>query len=248
MGDLSARHLRAAGIGELSVVNRTHVRALELAARLGGRALPWEELDQLLARVDIVLCSTGASQPLIAAEQVARAMRARKGRWLFFIDIAVPRAVAAEVGRMENVYLYDVDALDKVVDANRQDRARAAARAETMVERALRRFSAQERAFTVVPTIKQLRTHFLTVAQGEAERALRKWQPVGAAERQQVHALAEAIVNKLLHAPLTRLKREAGDGGDSELAAAAQALFDLTLDEDTDNNVVGLPARDQAER
>jgi glutamyl-tRNA reductase len=98
MGDLSARHLKAAGISELSVVNRTEARAVELAAKLGGRAAPWDQLDQLLAKVDIVLCSTGATEPILRRDRVAKVMRARKGRWLFLIDIAVPRDVEPDVG------------------------------------------------------------------------------------------------------------------------------------------------------
>src|SRR4029079_16760272 len=93
-------------------------RADELAARLDGTAYDWEELDRLLCEVDIVLCSTGASEPVLRRERVGKAMRQRRGRWLFLIDIAVPRDVEPEVGRIENVYLYDVDALDKVVRAN----------------------------------------------------------------------------------------------------------------------------------
>src|SRR5581483_1398685 len=87
MGDLSARHLKAAGIGKLHVVNRTHARAVELAERLGGAPAPWDDLDKLLAAVDIVLCSTGAAEPVIREARVREVMRARKGRWLFFIDI-----------------------------------------------------------------------------------------------------------------------------------------------------------------
>src|SRR5439155_21840448 len=111
MGDLSARHLQAAGIGELWVVNRTEARAQELAARLHGQAAPWSELDKLLAKVDIVLCSTGAQEPVLSKKMIAQVMRARKGRWLFLIDIAVPRDVEPGVGDVENVYLYDVDGL-----------------------------------------------------------------------------------------------------------------------------------------
>ena len=139
MGDLSARHLKAAGIGELTVVNRTQPRAVELAEKLGGRAAAWDELDRLLAKVDIVLCSTGATEPILHKERVAKVMRARKGRWLFFIDIAVPRDIDPAVGSVENVYLYDVDALERVVAQNRAQRATEAREAEAMVDAELKR-------------------------------------------------------------------------------------------------------------
>lgn len=227
MGDLSARHLKAAGIAELIVCNRTQARAAELAARLGGRAAPWEELDRLLTRVDIVICSTGAAEPVVRRERVARVMRARRGRWLFFIDIAVPRDVEPEVGGVENVYLYDVDALEQVVEQNRAGRRREADQAIAVIDDELGRFQALEQSLGVVPTIKLLRQRFLDVAKAEAERTLGKLQSASERDRQQVRILAEAIVNKLLHTPLTVLKREAAANPESELADMVRALFDL---------------------
>jgi glutamyl-tRNA reductase len=226
MGELSARHLRAARIGELCVVNRTQARAVELAAKLGGQAAPWDDLDKLLARVDIVLCSTGASEPVLRRDRIERAMRLRKGRFLFLIDIAVPRDVEPEVGAIENVFLYDVDALDQVVQQNRAQRRSEAAAGEEMVEAELKRFVEHEQSLGVVPTIKLLRGRFLEVARAEVERTLGKLS-TSERDRQVIEAMAEAIVNKLLHVPLTKLKEEARDNPDSELAATVRALFDL---------------------
>ncbi len=224
MGDLSARHLKAAGIGELSVVNRTESRAVELAAKLGGRAAPWDDLDRLLTKVDIVLCSTGATEPVLRRDRVARAMRARKGRWLFFIDIAVPRDVEPDVGSVENVYLYDVDALERVVAQNRAARASEADEAEAMVDAELKRHHEHELSLGAVPTIKLLRARFLEVALAEVERTAAR---VGDKDRAAMQAMAEAIVNKLLHVPLTKLKKEAAERPESELPALVRALFDL---------------------
>jgi glutamyl-tRNA reductase len=215
MGALSARHLQSGGIGELCVVNRTRPRADALAQQLGGKSAAWEELDALLARADIVICSTGAAEPIIGRARVEKAMKARKGRWLFFIDIAVPRDVEREVGNLENVYLYDVDALEEVVAANRAVRAREADEAEKMVLEEVRRFAALERTAGVVPVIKALRAHFLQIAVAEAERCKGD------------RALAEAIANKLLHPALTALKRDDGE----RLAEALVELFGLTPEE-----------------
>jgi glutamyl-tRNA reductase len=232
MGDLSARHLKAAGIGHLHVVNRTHARAVELAERLGGKPAPWEELDRLLQQVDIVLCSTGAAEPVIREQRVRDAMRARKGRWLFFIDIAVPRDVESNVGAIENVYLYDVDALEEVVARNRAGRAREAEQAEALVADELRRFHAQERTQGVVPTIKALRAHFLDVAQAEAQRIAARMQSASDKDRALLQQLAEAVVNKLLHPPLTRLKREAQDSPEGGvLCVAVRELFEIEVAE-----------------
>jgi glutamyl-tRNA reductase len=225
MGDLSARHLKAAGIGEMTVTNRTLARAVELAERLGGKAAPWEELDRLLTKVDIVLCSTGATDPVIRRDRVEKAMRARKGRWLFFIDIAVPRDVDPAVGAVENVYLYDVDALEKVVQAARAGRQKEALEAEALVESELKRLREIEQSLGVVPTIKLLRTRFLEIAQAEVQRSANKLS--SERDLQAAQAIAEAIVNKLLHQPLTKLKQEARNNPDTELAAMVRALFDL---------------------
>jgi glutamyl-tRNA reductase len=241
MGDLSARHLKAAGIGELSVVNRTQARAVELAERLGGRAAAWDELDRLLTKVDIVLCSTGAAEPILRKDRVAKAMRVRKGRWLFFIDIAVPRDVDPEVGSVENVYLYDVDALERVVAQNLSQRAGEAVEAEAMVDAELKRYHEHELSLGAVPTIKLLRGRFLEIAMAEVERSAAR---AGGGDRAAMQAMAEAIVNKLLHVPLTKLKKEAADHPESELPALVRALFDLHTGH-TEEIRVDLDANDQ---
>ena len=228
MGDLSAKHLKAASVNDLHVVNRTPGRAEELAARLGGRAHPWEELDRLLQRADIVLCSTGATEPVIRSDRVERVMKVRRGRWLFFIDIAVPRDVEPEVGELENVYLYDVDALEQVVANNLEGRQREADVAGLLVEEELRRHLDREQALGAVPTIKLLRARFVEVATQEVERTLAKLSSTSERDRQLVSQLGEAIVNKLLHAPLSQLKRETKRGpSNDELAALVRQLFDL---------------------
>ena len=230
MGDLSARHLRAAGVERLVVVNRTRARADELANRLDGVAHDWSELDRLLTEVDIVLCSTGASEPVLRADRVGKAMRARRGRWLFLIDIAVPRDVEPEVGNIENVYLYDVDALDKVVQANLDGRAREAGKAEELVETEVQRFHAAERTQGVVPTIKALRSRFHDVATAEAERVLGRLESASERDRDLVRHLAEAIANKLLHEPTTLLKREAAETDAAPLVDAVTRLYRLPAD------------------
>jgi glutamyl-tRNA reductase len=229
MGALSARHLQSSGIGELHVVNRTLARGESLAAQLGGKAAPWEELDALLGRVDIVICSTGASEPVIARARVEKVMKARRGRWLFFIDIAVPRDVEPAVGELDNVYLYDVDALEEVVARNRAARAGEADQAEAMVRDEVRRFLLMERTAGVVPVIKAVRARFHEVAHAEVERAMARLGGLTEKDRAQVTALAEGIVNKLLHPALTALKKEGADA--ERLAQALVELFGLTLEE-----------------
>ena len=232
MGDLAARHLVAAGAGPLLVVNRTHAGAQALAERIGGVAHPWESLQPLLGVADIVLCSTGAQEPVIRREMAQRAMKTRRGRWLCFIDIAVPRDVEASVGDLENVYLYDVDALSGMVDDHLSDRKRAAEVAELIVLEEVARHLSAERSLGVVPTIKALRERFADVARAEAVRTLGKLSGVSEGDRKEIERLAEAIINKLLHAPLTALKRDPESGA---LASAVRTLFGLGGDSPSEN-------------
>jgi glutamyl-tRNA reductase len=224
MGALAAKHLVAAG-GRLLVVNRTFARGEELVRELEvGEAHRWEDLPQLLVRADIVLCSTGASQPVIGRDLIVRTMRARKGRWLCLLDIAVPRDVEPAVGDVENVYLYDVDALSRVVDDHLAGRRREADAAELIVAEEVERYRASRSARGVVPTIRALREHFTGIARAEVERALGRMPAATEKDRGEVQALADAIVNKLLHLPLTALKRDA----ESEtLLVAVRRLFEL---------------------
>ncbi|MCS6912663.1 MAG: glutamyl-tRNA reductase [Myxococcales bacterium] len=231
MAELAARHLRQAQVGQLWVVNRTRARANELAVRLGGTAHDFTELEALLGEADVVLCSTGASEPVLRADLLARVMRARRGRWLLLVDIAVPRDVEPRAGKLENVYLYDIDALRQVVEQNRRGRLREAEAAERIIEEELRRFIQSERQRELVPTIRALREWALSLARTEARRTLGRLSP-GANERdrQLVAQLAEAVVNKLLHVPLSTLKREASDPGrpaPRDLDEALRRLFAL---------------------
>ena len=231
MAELCARHLREAGATEFLVVNRTLSRAEQLAALLGGSSsahgLP--EVETLLGRAAVVICSAGAPEPLLRAELVARAMKARRGRWLLLIDIAVPRDIEPQVAKLENVYLYDIDALANVVAGNLGERQRAAEAAEAIVQAELGRSLARARAGDVVPVIKALRERAQTIAEAEVKRILPRLGPLGEREKALVASMAEAVVNKLLHAPLTTLKRSAAESSTdgNELAAAVRRLWSL---------------------
>ena len=157
MSELAARHLIDQGTFPLYVANRTWVRAQELARALAGTAVPFDELTTALAAVDIVIASTGAPEPVIRRETVNRVIPTRRGRPLFFIDIAVPRDVEEAVDTLDGVYRYDIDDLKQVVDANIRERAREAHRAEALVEREVAKFLARLGDVEVIPTIVSLR-------------------------------------------------------------------------------------------
>ena len=222
MADLAATHLVAAGCKSIVVVNRTLARAEALAKKTGGVARSFEELESALGRADIVVCSTGAVRPVVSKELVQRVMKARRGRWLCFIDIAVPRDVEQTVGELPNVYLYDVDELSNLVEGNLADRQREAEKAGGIVEEELVRFVRDEKSLGLVPTIRALRERTLALARAEAERAAARLPGVAP---DALAAFAEALVNKLLHAPLTALKR---DPDHTALQQAARELFGLS--------------------
>ena len=133
MAELAAEHLLANGASSLTVANRTLANAVKAAQKFDGQAVSLEELDQALLQADIVISSTGATEPVITAKMVKAAMKPRRHRPLFLIDIAVPRDIEEKVGRLENVYLYDIDDLDQVVARNRAKRENEAVRAERIV-------------------------------------------------------------------------------------------------------------------
>jgi glutamyl-tRNA reductase len=229
MAELCARHLREAGATDFLVVNRTLERAESLAQRLGGQAHGLGDIERLLGQAAIAICSTGASEPLLRAELVSRVMKARRGRWLLLIDIAVPRDIDPQVGKLSNVYLYDIDALSSVVSGNLSERQRAAVLAEAIVKEELQRTVCRERSSDVVPVIRALRERAQDIAHHEVAKILPRLNGLGERERQLVSGLADAVVNKLLHCPLTMLKQGSDDSVRAELAQAVRRLWMLPV-------------------
>ena len=206
MGELAAKHLVQQGAFPIYVVNRTWSRAQDMARALSGTAVPFEELPAALAAVDIVVTSTGAPAPLITRDMVARAMHGRGARPLFFIDIAVPRDVEPGVDALEGVYCYDIDDLKQVVDSNIRERLREAQRAEALVEREVAKFKARLGDVEVIPTIVSLRERLEEIRRGEVTKTLSRLPDATPEMRAAIEALSAAIVNKVLHAPITKLR------------------------------------------
>jgi glutamyl-tRNA reductase len=224
MAQLAARELRSAGAKELLVANRSPQRAEELAREVDGVPVSLAELPTLLERADVAICSTGASQHVITREMVARSLKARRYRAIFFVDLTLPRNVEPTANELENVYVYDLDDLERVAAQNRDLRAAHVGKAEDIVEHELKAFLAAARERRSVPVLAQLRAHAEALARAEAERALASLQSLDEKQQKTVRAMAQAIVNKLLHAPTSRLRAEAGQG---PLGDAAAALFGL---------------------
>jgi glutamyl-tRNA reductase len=229
MAELAIAHLQKQGIAGLLVTNRTFARAVELSEKFQGRALPFDRLESTLAGADIVISSTGARGYIISQEQVRQALRARKGRPMFFIDIAVPRDIDPAINQLSGAYCYDIDDLNGVIDAHRREREREALKAQQIVEEEARRFEGWFASLSAVPAVKALRQRFHAIGETELEKALAQLPELSPKSQQQVRRLVQALVNKLLHAPSTALRQLAEQGNGQLLAEALSQLFDLQL-------------------
>jgi glutamyl-tRNA reductase len=230
MSSLTARSLVASGAHEVIVANRTHQRAQELALTLrtagaDAEAVFWEELPQRLVAADIVIASTHAPHAVLTTAQVAAAMKARRHRPLFLIDIAVPRDIEAGAHQLDDVFLYDIDDLQSVVAGNRAAREKELAGAEAIVEGEVLGWQKWRRGLNAQPVIAALARRAERIRDAEIENALGKLSHLAPEEQEVVRRMASAITGKLLHAPLRHL-RAAGENGSGDVEALRRA-FDL---------------------
>ncbi len=225
--ELAARHLVQQGVTSVFIANRTSERAERLAQALQAKAIPWEAFPEHLIYTDIVISSTSAPHPIIDPAMVREALRARRSRPMFFIDIAVPRDVDPAVNTLENVFLYDIDDLQNVVQENRRVRQREALAAEELVWREVRHFQQWLTGRDAVPTIVALRQHAEAIRLQELNKALHKFGPLDEQQRRTLETLTSGIVNKLLHAPTVYLKRSSSEGQVRDVVHLVRHLFDL---------------------
>jgi glutamyl-tRNA reductase len=228
MCELAARHLVTGGVGKVLVTNRTYERAVALAQEFNGEALPFDEIIQGLKKVDIVISATDSRQPLIGHDQVAKVIKERKQKPIFFIDIADPRDIEPRVGDIENVYLYNIDDLKKVADENIQDREKEAQKAETVVEEEVVKFTNWYRSLEVTPTITALRMRFEEIRKKELEKTFSLHPNLSEKEKRSLEALTQAIINKILHPPMTLLKQTNEEAMADLYLDALRTLFDLS--------------------
>lgn len=228
MSELTVKHLLSHGVAGVIVSNRSYPRAVELAGQFGGRAVRFDELYQWMEHADIVISCTAASHYVIRAEPMSAVVAERGGRTIFLIDIAVPRDVAPEVGHLPGVVLYDIDSLQSVVDANLAERRRAAVAAERIIDAELREFLLALGSRFVIPTVVALKKRGEEIKQNELDRALnRLGGELSDRERKVISAMANSIINQLLHEPITRLKKLALTPEGHFYSDALQKLFDL---------------------
>ena len=237
---LVVKHLMSHGVTEISVTSRTYDHALALAESCGGSAVHWDEGLSRLSTVDIVVSCTGSPRTILSPETVTQALRKRRGEPLFVIDLAVPRDVDPDVHRIDNVYVYDIDGLQSVVDANHQDRRRAAEVAQRMIEREVEAFDRWTQSLEITPTIVSLRERWAGVAEREVERWRRRRGPLSAEHHREVEELVRALLQKILHRPVEHLRKSVDRGDIDSTAALYRQIFGLEqagepgADSDTD--------------
>lgn len=227
MSELTAKHLMCNGVKTVLVANRTFERAEELACRFCGSAIRYDELFDRMQEADIVISSTAATQYVITKDQVASALKGRKGNPLFLIDIAVPRDIDPAVNELADVFLYDIDDLNGVVEANIEERMREARRAEAIIAEEMVAFERWIESMEVVPTVAAMRAKAEQVRTEEMQKALKRLGGLSEKELQTVEQLTASIVNKMLHGPTARLKAVAGEKDGYDYVEAVRFLYGL---------------------
>ena len=227
MGEGMAVALGGSGASEVLVANRTPSRAVALAARIGGRAVPFDHLAPALAEVDVVLTSTGASEPLLTVDDLAPVLSLRAGRPLLVVDVAVPRDVEPAARSLPGLVILDLDDLRAFARAGLQDRRREVARVHSIIDEEVASYQSDAVARQAAPTISALRSRAETIRTAEIERFRGRLEGLDPRQREAVEALTRGIVAKLLHEPTVRLKDAAGTPRGERLGDSIRSLFDL---------------------
>jgi glutamyl-tRNA reductase len=223
---LSARHFASAGVKRMVIANRTLARAQALAAELGAQAVGLEDLGRELALADIVISSTGSPVPMITRDSVAAALRTRRRRPIFMVDLAVPRDIEPGVAGLEDVYLFSIDDLQQVIAANLQQREAAAGGARQVIQQEVARFLAESRAQDAAPAIRSLRQQADAIRLQTVEQA-RRMAAAGKSTDEIIDFLANTLTSRLLHAPTQALRQAA----ESAVSALAETITRLLLEE-----------------
>jgi glutamyl-tRNA reductase len=226
MAELAARHLVNAGVSNVLLANRSEEPARKLATELGGTPVPFNRLTEHLSRADIVICSTAADDYIVTEPMMRAASATRRNRPVFFIDISVPRNIDPAVGKIPNVFVFDIDDLESVVSSNIREREREAQRAELIVESEIMQFQQALRALESGPAIGALKQMFQDIARHELKRQRNRLGPLSREQEASIEALLLSTVNKLSHPMLSQM-RHSSDASDAEIIEAWRDIFDL---------------------
>ncbi|MFA4918587.1 MAG: glutamyl-tRNA reductase [Thermodesulfovibrionales bacterium] len=211
MAELAAKHLISSGVKEVLVSNRTYERACDIAKEFNGKPVRFDEFIDEMARADIVICSTGAPNYIVTKGQMQKVMKERKQRQVFLIDISVPRNLDPEINDLDNVYLYNVDDLQGVVDSNLFERKKEAEKAEKIIDEELETFLRWQSTLDSVPTIIAIREKAEEIKREELDKLFHKITGMGEKEREAIEYMAAALINKMIHPPTAALKEDSED-------------------------------------
>jgi glutamyl-tRNA reductase len=227
MGELAAKHLKRAGVSSVLVTNRTFERAVEMAKVFEGAAVPFEHFTDHMVGADIVITSTGAPHFIIGKSLAEQIIHRRKNKPIFFIDIAVPRDIDPAVNEIDNAFVYDIDDLQQVIDANLKERLKEAMRAEEIVDHEVEAFCLKLQARGVAPMIVELRDSLEKLRRDEIERNRRHLKDLSPEQQAAVDQITKSIVNKILHPPIEHLKQMANDPQGPDLTDLIRKLFNI---------------------
>jgi glutamyl-tRNA reductase len=211
MGELAAKHLRRSGANRIFVTNRTAARAEEMALMFDGRAVDYAQFPAMLHEIDIVIASSGAPHYIITREDMQRVIAQRRNKAMFLIDISVPRNIDPAVNKIDSVFLYDVDDLEGVVNANLRERGRQAEQAESIIAHEVDQMMARLKVDEIAPTIVSLQQQLEEIRAAEVARTVRRMPGITAEQREQIEAMTRSIVNKIAHGPISELRRNAAE-------------------------------------
>jgi glutamyl-tRNA reductase len=227
MSELAARHLRRSGASHVFVTNRTHGKAVELAALFQGTPVEYSRFVSMLPEVDILITSSGAPEYILHKDEMQKVIAARRNKPMFLIDIAVPRNIEPAVNELDNIFLYDIDDLQGVVNANLRERMKEADHAEILVKEEVERMMARLKVAEVTPMIVGLQEQLEQIRCGELEKVRRKYGPFTAEQELAMEALTRGIVNKIAHGPISQLRTHAGRPDGAHVVAAIKRVFQL---------------------
>lgn len=244
MGELAAKNLHGSGVGKVTVMNRTLQKAEELANRFDGTAKDLNELQCGLVEADILISSTGAKDLVITKEMMIHVEKMRKGRPLFMVDIAVPRDLDPKLAELESIFLYDIDDLQGIVEANLQERKVAAEQIELMIELEIVQFKQWVNTLGVVPVISALRQKALTVQAETMQSIERKMPNLTDREKKVLNKHTKSIINQLLKDPIVKVKELSAEPNAQESLELFKKIFNI--EEAVDDQVINERAEQQS--
>lgn len=227
--ELVARHLCENGIKQMIVANRTLENATKLASKFGAQAVLLSDIPECLSQADIVISSTASQLPLLGKGAVEHALKIRKHKPMFMVDIAVPRDIEPQVGDLNDVFLYAVDDLKEVIDENMRSRQKAAEIARDIIDEGVKKFEREQRALSSVDTIKTFRQHVTKMSAVEVEKALKQLDS-GTPAEEVITYLARNLSNKFMHEPTLQMKKSSADGR-QDLIKSLKQLFGFTTED-----------------